>query len=179
MSDDTIYSNKQIKIYLSERRLYFFNQQTQTRVYPVAIGKPATPTPTGTYRIINKVVNPGGILGTRWMGLDIPNGPYGIHGTFQPDSIGKAVSNGCIRLYNNDIEELFSFVKVGTTVIIQSFSADDQMGGLGGYKNYIVKPGDTLWKIAQQFGVTVEQLMSLNNISNPDNLQVGQILLIP
>lgn len=118
MQDDIIFSQIQIQIFTNERRLHFVKGQRETKAFPIAVGKPATPTPTGTYHIINKVVNPGGGLGTRWLGLDIPNGPYGIHGTFRPDSIGKAVSNGCIRMYNHDVENLFNQVHIGTTVII-------------------------------------------------------------
>jgi len=122
MSDDKTYSQKRINIYIQDRKLYFANGQRAISIYPIAVGKPGTPTPIGTYHIINKIVNPGGMLGTRWMGLDIPNGPYGIHGTFQPDSIGKFISNGCIRMYNHDVEELFSQVRIGTTVVIMKIS---------------------------------------------------------
>jgi lipoprotein-anchoring transpeptidase ErfK/SrfK len=107
-----------IQIYVNNRRLQFLSSKQNNKIYPIAVGKPGTPTPPGTYQIINKIVNPGGFLGTRWIGLDIPNGPYGIHGTFQPESIGNAVSNGCIRMFNHDAEELFRQVRVGTTVII-------------------------------------------------------------
>lgn len=86
------------------------------KAYPVATGKPTTPTPTGTFTIVNKQVNPGGPFGTRWMGLSKPH--YGIHGTNNPASIGTAASNGCIRMFNNDVEDLFSQVGVGVTVRI-------------------------------------------------------------
>ncbi len=118
MENTRVYSQKKIQIFISDRRLHLVNGSKIIKTFPIAVGKPQTPTPTGTYQIINKIVNPGGILGTRWMGLDIPNGPYGIHGTFRPDSIGRAVSNGCIRMYNNNVEELFRLVRVGTTVTI-------------------------------------------------------------
>lgn len=120
MTDSPEYSQKNIRIYVNERKLHLEDGQRTTRIYPIAVGKPATPTPLGVYNILTKIVNPGGVLGTRWLGLNIPNGPYGIHGTFKPDSIGKAISNGCIRLYNHDVEELFSLVRIGTTVIIES-----------------------------------------------------------
>jgi lipoprotein-anchoring transpeptidase ErfK/SrfK len=88
------------------------------KVYPVAIGKPKTPTPKGTFKIINKAINPGGAFGIRWLGLNAPGGGYGIHGTNNPSSIGKSISNGCIRMYNNDVLELSNLVSVGTTVKI-------------------------------------------------------------
>lgn len=86
------------------------------KTYPVATGKPTTPTPIGSFTIVNKQVNPGGPFGTRWMGLSKPH--YGIHGTNNPASIGTSSSNGCVRMYNNDVEDLFNYVSVGTSVRI-------------------------------------------------------------
>lgn len=83
--------------------------------YPVAVGKAATPTPKGKFKIINKAINPGKAFGIRWLGI---GGHYGIHGTNNPASIGKNVSNGCIRMYNKDVLELSNFVSVGTPVTI-------------------------------------------------------------
>jgi hypothetical protein len=87
-------------------------------VYPVAIGKPSTPTPPGHWKIVFKSVDPGGPFGVRWMRLSVPWGSYGIHGTNNPKSIGKAVSHGCIRLYNQDVIVVYSKVPVGTPVNI-------------------------------------------------------------
>ena len=98
--------------------LTLFKNRTIYKVYPVAVGKPATPTPKGTYKIINRAVNPGGPFGVRWLGLNVPFGDYGIHGTNNPASIGKSVSNGCIRLYNNQVLELSNLVPIGTEVQI-------------------------------------------------------------
>ncbi|HRR06885.1 MAG TPA: L,D-transpeptidase, partial [Victivallales bacterium] len=65
------------------------------------------------------------ILGTRWLALT-PAGTtdknlkgYGIHGTWEPNSVGSATSNGCIRMKNEDVEELFSIIPLKTTVIIE------------------------------------------------------------
>ncbi len=65
--------------------------------------------------------NPKNVLGTRWMGFEEKEGlyGYGIHGTTEPKSIGKAMSNGCIRLKNEDVEELYDFVEIKTKVVIQ------------------------------------------------------------
>ncbi|MGQ9558619.1 MAG: L,D-transpeptidase family protein [Desulfurispora sp.] len=100
------------------RQLQYFTGGRLSATYPVAVGKPSTPTPTGQYKIVNKVVNPGGVLGSRWMGLSIPGGNYGIHGTNNPASIGTMASKGCIRMHNRDIEALFPRVPVGTPVLI-------------------------------------------------------------
>lgn len=88
------------------------------KAYKIAVGKASTPTPKGTFKIINRSVNPGGPFGARWLGLDAPNGDYGIHGTNNPSSIGKDVSNGCIRMYNKDVIELANLVPIGTVVTI-------------------------------------------------------------
>ena len=175
MSDKPVYSQKRIRVYVNDRKLYFVSGHLPAKIYPVAVGKPETPTPTGSYHIISKIINPGGMLGTRWMGLDIPNGPYGIHGTFRPDSIGKFISNGCIRMFNHDVEELFNQVHVGITVVIERPSPQSSRD----FALYTVKPGDTLWQISRQFGIPVSELAAVNKIESPDNLTVGQVLQIP
>ena len=175
-----------IEVNLSLRRLQLFRGAELINTYPVAIGKPSTPTPTGSYHITRKIVNPGGVLGTRWMELSIPSsgGRYGIHGTSQPWSIGKAVSKGCIRMYNHDVEQVFDMVRIGTPVKIAT-------GGLKGESHplfpedspgsgyYTVKPGDTLWRIAQKFNTTVTQLQRLNHLPNPSLIYPGQRLRLP
>lgn len=86
--------------------------------FPVAVGKPETPTPLGNWKIVLKSMNPGGPFGVRWMRLSIPFGGYGIHGTNNPPSIGTAASHGCIRMYNEDVIKLYDLVPVGTSVKI-------------------------------------------------------------
>ena len=155
------------------RQLTHYQGERAVEVFPVAVGKPSTPTPAGKYRIVNKLVNPGGVLGTRWMGLDIPGGNYGIHGTNNPDSIGKAVSNGCIRMYNHDIERLFPQVQIGTPVLIVAGPAMDSG------RTYTVRPGDTLWSIAKRFGIPLEVLVQANPRINPGEIYPGQVIVIP
>jgi hypothetical protein len=86
--------------------------------YPVALGKLKTPTPVGEWKIVNKYENWGSGFGTRWMGLNVPWGIYGIHGTSEPSSIGLDASHGCIRMYNGHVEELFRLISLGTPVHI-------------------------------------------------------------
>lgn len=69
--------------------LTLFRGNNIYRTYKVAVGKPSTPTPKGNFKIINRAINPGGPFGARWLGLNIPYGDYGIHGTNNPSSIGK------------------------------------------------------------------------------------------
>ncbi len=105
-----------ITINRAARTLTLYKNGQWYKSYPIAIGKPSTPTPTGTFTIVNRAVNPGGPFGARWLGLSKPH--YGIHGTNNPSSIGKAVSNGCIRMYNEDVIELANTVPIGTVVRI-------------------------------------------------------------
>lgn len=99
--------------------------------YRVGTGK-YDRTPTGQFKIVDRIVeppwwrpdgtplpygHPENVLGTRWLALDIKG--YGIHGTWEPDTIGRAESAGCIRLLNSDVEELFDLVPVGTAVTIE------------------------------------------------------------
>ena len=105
-----------ITVSIRTKTLTLYRNGRLFKAYPVATGKLNTPTPLGTFAIKNKQVNPGGPYGTRWMGLTAPH--YGIHGTNVPSSIGTAASNGCVRMHNNDVEDLFNYVGVGVPVRI-------------------------------------------------------------
>lgn len=101
-------------------KLYLYKDDNLIKTYPIAIGKPNTPTPEGKARIINRAVNPGGPYGLLWLGLSIPH--IGIHGTNDPSSIGTMASHGCVRMYNKDILELSKLAPIGTEVNIVSKS---------------------------------------------------------
>jgi lipoprotein-anchoring transpeptidase ErfK/SrfK len=107
-----------ITINTANHILTLYQNNKLIKQYPVAVGKASTPTPKGSYKIINKELHPGGAFGVRWLGLNIPKGGYGIHGTNNPGSIGKSISHGCIRMYNNDVIELSNLVPIGTPVTI-------------------------------------------------------------
>lgn len=109
--------NLRIIVDLSQRMLYLLEDDIVTRGFPVGIGKVLTVSPVGEYTIINKQANPGGPFGAFWMGLSKPH--YGIHGTNNPSSIGRRVSQGCIRMYNEDVLALAAIVPVGTRVTIR------------------------------------------------------------
>lgn len=96
------------------------------KTYPIAVGRPSqfTLSPVGEWRIIQKSRNWGGGFGTRWLGLNVPWGIYGIHGTNKPWSIGRRESAGCIRMHNRDVEELYDWVSVGTPVTILGVTPD-------------------------------------------------------
>ena len=101
----------------------------------MAVGKPSTPSPQGTFTIERRVANPiyhhngrtvepgpGNPVGSRWMGLSTRG--YGIHGTNEPNSIGKAASHGCIRMAKADLEEFYALVAVGDQVQIVAARTD-------------------------------------------------------
>lgn len=119
-----------IIINLPSRTLEYYVNDVLTREYSIAIGKVSTPSPLGMYTITDKMINPAWYppgkkyfvpsgpsnpLGYRWMGF-LPT--YGIHGTNAPWSIGQVVSNGCIRLQEESVEELYELVPEGTPVEI-------------------------------------------------------------
>jgi hypothetical protein len=120
-------SKRLIVVSLQDRKLALVEDGQVRKIYKVAVGKPSTPSPMGTFTIERRIANPvyqhdgktvqpgpGNPVGTRWMGLNIRG--YGIHGTNAPQSIGKAASHGCIRMAKADLEELYELVAIGDTV---------------------------------------------------------------
>lgn len=99
------------------------------KIYEVSTGQDNC-TPVGEFTIENKLVNPvhykkgeivpaespDNVLGSRWMGLSVAS--YGIHGTIDEETIGSQITEGCVRMRNKDVEELFVIVPVGTKVTI-------------------------------------------------------------
>ena len=126
-----------IHLDLRQRRISVIRNGQRIGPWPVAIGDPKTPTPTGVFQVENKRVNPqyestksGRIhpvtgpsspLGHRWIGF-LQQGPnqFGIHGTPWPHwvKIRAAVSNGCVRMLNAHVQKLYELVDVGTPVKI-------------------------------------------------------------
>lgn len=106
-----------IHISTSAKRLTLMRNGQVVKEYPIAIGKMVTATPIGDFVIVNREPNPGGPFGAMWLSLSKIH--YGIHGTNNPSSIGKAVSLGCIRMHNHDVLELASLVPNGTRVVIK------------------------------------------------------------
>src|SRR5215470_14365158 len=118
---------RRIAISIPDRKLVLLENERVVKIYDVAVGKATTPSPRGSFVIVNHVEHPtwfgpagpvapgpSNPLGTRWMGLSARG--YGIHGTNAPSSIGKAASHGCIRMRQQDLEELFELVSVGIVV---------------------------------------------------------------
>lgn len=139
LETDVIYAGDEIKIFSgdfsilvdkSSNRLTLFADGQAVREYKISTGKNNS-TPVGEFKITDKLVNPtwfksGAIyapgssdneLGSRWLGFDKPG--YGIHGTIEPEKIGMQVSEGCIRMLNQDVEEIYSLVPSGARVVVQ------------------------------------------------------------
>jgi hypothetical protein len=125
-----------ILIEIDEKKLYLFEDDQFIKKYPIASGMRNMPSPIGTWKITEKGKWGKG-FGGYWMGLDVPWGTYGIHGTTKEESIGRAASQGCIRMFNKDIRELYHIIPLGTLVIINN----GPFGPFGtGFRN--LKPGD-------------------------------------
>ena len=127
----------QIVIDIGDLRLYLYRDGKLIKSYSVATGQAAYPTPTGSYVVTSKQMNPTwfppnsdwakdakpippGVdnpLGTRWIGTSAPG--VGIHGTPDDSSIGSYASHGCIRMHIWEVEELYEYVVIGMPVIIQ------------------------------------------------------------
>lgn len=144
--------NMVIVVDVSSNMLSVFQDKNLIKTYTVAGGKPSTPSPIGTWKIVSKDTWGEG-FGGHWMGFNVPWGKYGIHGTIYPDSIGWNSSHGCIRMKNDDVAELYKIIPYGTTVIIWG-------GPYGNFGSYLrtIKPGYTgadvyeLQKVLKQKG---------------------------
>jgi len=150
-----------IVVSIPDRKLALIEDGQVKKVFPVAVGKASTPSPSGSFKIVTRLANPtyyhkgtvigpgaGNPLGTRWMGLSEHG--YGIHGTNVPSSIGKAASHGCIRMAKSDLEQLFNLVQVGDAVEIRA-ERDETTARLFG------TPDNTLLAAAATQSATVGQ----------------------
>jgi lipoprotein-anchoring transpeptidase ErfK/SrfK len=133
---------RRIVVSIPHRKLALIENGHVKKVYPVAVGRANSPSPSGTFEVKNRLVSPtyyhpgkvipagaNNPLGTRWIGLSTKG--YGIHGTNVESSIGKAASHGCIRMHRRDLEELFSDVQVGDQVEIRA-AADPETESIFG-----------------------------------------------
>jgi len=125
--EQDVQPRRRIVVSIPDRKLALIEDGRVVKVYPTAVGRATSPTPSGTFTIVQRVANPAWYgpgkvvapgrdnpLGTRWLGLSRKS--YGIHGTNDPRSIGRNASHGCIRMRNRDVEDLFARVAVGDVV---------------------------------------------------------------
>lgn len=108
-----------IHVDVESKALTLWQGDTLVKQYTVATGAWDTPTPLGTFTINSRFSGQMGGFGTCFLGLSVPWGSYGIHGTNKPESIGHNASHGCIRMHVKDAEELYALVPNGTKVIIE------------------------------------------------------------
>ncbi|MDR7857906.1 adenosine deaminase [Tissierella sp.] len=143
-----------IVINKTKRILTVYKNGIVYKKYPVAVGKVSSPTPDYKFTIISKLKDPawGGMggrykpvkggapnnpLGKRWLGLsrDKYTG-YGIHGNSTPFSIGQYISAGCIRMINEDVEEIFEYIPIKTNVWVGTENTLEDWG-IRQYLEYI------------------------------------------
>jgi lipoprotein-anchoring transpeptidase ErfK/SrfK len=129
-SEVTIASvNTRIDVDLSKRRLTLYRDGRPILTATVAVGSPATPTPTGRFYVNQRLIpdDKNGPYGPAAIGISAfsnvltgwtQGGPVAIHGTDEPSSIGHAVSNGCIRLPNRLVPRVFAQALAGTPVTV-------------------------------------------------------------
>jgi L,D-transpeptidase ErfK/SrfK len=122
-------------IKLRERRVYVYRGDRTEKSFPIAIGRRGWETPTGKFKVLHmerdpswehplngQVIPPGpnNPLGARWIGFWTDGRNYiGFHGTPNEGLVGQAVSHGCIRMRNRDVEALYEMVRVGTPVTVE------------------------------------------------------------
>lgn len=121
---------------LSSRWVLYLHGDEVVGSWEAGIGKPSTPTRTGSYIVGDKIDDPmwfrrgapelpGGHaeneLGTRWMGWHDHNGPtsLGYHGTLHPETVGGMVSEGCVRFANDEVEKLFEILPIGSEILVR------------------------------------------------------------
>ena len=120
-----------ILVDLSDRRVTLFERGRRVIAASAAIGSPRTPTPTGEFYVNQRLVpaDPSGPFGPGAIGISAfsevltgwtQGGPIAIHGTNRPDLIGRAVSNGCIRVRNDLLQRLFDSTLAGTPVTVRA-----------------------------------------------------------
>jgi hypothetical protein len=171
----TVATKREIVVSLEDRKLALVENGRAVKVYPVAVGKPSTPSPVGTFTIERRVENPTyhhdgktvpprpkNPVGTRWMGLSIKG--YGIHGTNEPRSIGKAASHGCIRMAKADLEELYPQVAVGDTVELVGHR-DEETARLFGDGQKPVAAAEPV--LAEKSAPMAQPAPATNNVATP------------
>ncbi len=128
---------KWIHISVPRKCLTLYEGTRELAKYTVATGTWQTPTPLGVYRITSRFAGEMSGFGTRFLGINVPWGQFGIHGTNKPTSIGGDTSHGCVRMFVKDAEKLYAAVPNGTMVVIEGgpYGLMD-----GGYR--VLHPGD-------------------------------------
>lgn len=182
-----------VAINKSRKSLTIYSGREIVNKFPVALGKSSTPTPSGKTKVINKQINPywggmngkatpvaGGLpnnpLGKRWLGLHLAGSyGYGVHGNSSPSSIGKYVSNGCIRMYNYDVEEyVYPVVPMNAPVWV---GTDEELAQWG--VRQLIDTAD----IKNIEDTTIEKLEPVNKVIKINDTtsvkEIDQIYVVP
>lgn len=135
-STESLPSEPRLVINLGRRQVSLYQEGGRRKNYPIAVGRPGWETPIGEFRVMDMRQNPTWInpftgkaispqdprnpLGGYWIGFWTDGRNWiGFHGTPNTDSVGSAASHGCVRMYRQDIAELFAQVTPGMPVIVQ------------------------------------------------------------
>jgi len=138
IKSDTIHVGQKLRIWTGKFSIFVDKSQNililksdgeVVKVYHVSTGVNNS-TPVGTFKIISKLIDPvwfnkgvvvppespENVLGSRWMGFDLAG--YGIHGTIEPETIGQQITAGCVRMRNEEVEELYDLIPMSTEVTV-------------------------------------------------------------
>lgn len=191
---ETAADGPSIAISLADRRLYLTGTDGATRSFPVAIGRPGVPIPVGDSRILRKrrdptwrptanqrrekpslprAVPPGPNNPLGAFALDLGWPAIAIHGTNDPDSVGRQASGGCFRMLPADIETVFAAAEVGTPVRV----VRDSLAG-GGAKPAAIQPARTLPVAVKAAVPTTPQMPNPRPIPLPSPLPVPAVAAI-
>lgn len=125
-------SGKWILISIPQKTLTLYEGMELQKTFVVATGAYETPTPIGRFHITGRFAGEMSGFGTRFLGINVPWGQFGIHGTNKPGSIGSNASHGCVRMFVKDAQALYAAVPNGVTVVIE--------GGPYGYLEGSLRP---------------------------------------
>ncbi|QQE63527.1 L,D-transpeptidase [Leptolyngbya sp. BL0902] len=128
-------ANTRIEVHLQAREIRLYQNEQVILQAPVAVGQDGWQTPIGEFAVRDMRINPvwrhpitqepvgpgpSNPLGSRWIGFLVEGGYHiGIHGTNQENLIGEAVSHGCVRMLEKDIQALYGHIQLGTPVVVK------------------------------------------------------------
>lgn len=186
-------NDSRILINIPSRTLELWKNNRIVKTYPVGVGRSVFPTPTGNFKVISKIKNPGwenpykpagevrirpgrgNPLGTRWIGFykDKRNSEYGMHGTNNPSSVGKFCSHGCVRMHIKQAEDLFNRINFGTPVKVSYYTHKLKLKG----RNLVVHTYPNAYKRKiNPHQMINEQLKMLNMDYEIDQKKLNQAI---
>ncbi len=169
------FTESYLVVSLQKYRLFLYNHQQLVKSYLVSIGKSATPTPQGNFRFLELWHTTGSSLGSRYLSFS----PYrhSIHGLPPGERAGEATTLGCLQLQKEDLEEICTYIQVGTPLVIgqEHLPPPQECQWLF----YYPQKGEGIEEICLRYGVGLSQLLSANGLSRKEELVAGRKLRIP